>query len=112
MKSQLLDWSKLVSLALLLLATLIAGCSLFSRKAGVDSAGLDRTIESRVKTLLSQEPVLHSSQMSVKSSNGIVELAGFVDSTAAKDRAGLVAASAPGVAQVHNDLLVRAVSHP
>lgn len=111
MKSQPLVWSKLGSMALLL-AMLLAGCSLFSRKADVDSAALDRTIESRVKTLLSQEPMLHSSQISVQSSNSIVELAGFVDSTGAKDRAGLVAASAPGVAQVHNDLLVRAANNP
>ncbi|MGH7969558.1 MAG: BON domain-containing protein [Limisphaerales bacterium] len=44
--------------------------------------------------------------MKVQSLNGVVELSGFVDNQAARQRAGEIAASTPGVAQVYNNLLV------
>jgi osmotically-inducible protein OsmY len=42
----------------------------------------------------------------VHSLNGVVQLSGFVDSAAAKDRAGQIASSTKGVVQVYNNLLL------
>jgi hyperosmotically inducible protein len=45
-------------------------------------------------------------EVKVQSLNGVVQLSGFVDSPAAKDRAGQIAASTPGVVRVYNNLLL------
>jgi hyperosmotically inducible protein len=44
----------------------------------------------------------------VDSLRGNVQLSGFVDNQAQKDRAGQIAASAKDVVSVHNDLIVGA----
>ena len=56
--------------------------------------------------MLSEDPLTKDTRFTVESAGGVVELTGYVDSTAAKSRAGIIAASAPGVIQVRNDLLV------
>ena len=92
------------------LAGVATGCSMFSGKPSANSAEADRTIESQIRTRLKEEPIVRSALVNVTSTHAIVELTGFIDSAAAKSRAGLIAASVPGVAQVRNDLLVPAAT--
>jgi len=80
-------------------------CSIFSSKKepSVD----DRAIETRVSAALAQDPQLKDSRIIVESARGVVELTGFVATSEIKSRAGLLAASTPGVTQVYNDVVVQ-----
>jgi osmotically-inducible protein OsmY len=67
----------------------------------------DSVITTQVKTALLQEPALKSLQIGVKTFKDVVQLSGFVDSTASRQLAGSVAAAVKGVASVRNDLIVK-----
>ena len=82
------------------------GCGLFHKKTPPVTYD-DPQINARVESALKSEPLLKESRITVQSQNGIVQLSGEIDSLAAKERAGLAAASVPGILQVKNDLLVR-----
>jgi len=80
------------------------GCAVFSRPKP-ESAASDATLQMEVVKALSQDLALRGQPISVQSREGVIDLSGKVKSLAIKSRAGLVAASIPGVVQVHNDLL-------
>ncbi|HTL55549.1 MAG TPA: BON domain-containing protein [Candidatus Limnocylindrales bacterium] len=80
------------------------GCSRFSKRS--QPAVSDTVIKSQIENALNRDPLVEGAQVSVQSVNGIVELTGKTKSSAVKSRAGLIAASTPGVVQVHNDLLI------
>src|SRR5512134_708926 len=67
----------------------------------------DGTITASVKAKLIEDSTTKAHQINVETQKGVVQLAGFVDSTAAKARAGELASSVEGVAQVRNDLEIR-----
>ncbi|MGH7970425.1 MAG: BON domain-containing protein, partial [Limisphaerales bacterium] len=83
-----------------------SGCSLFGGRKPAMHAVNDRAIVDQIRAQLAEAPELKGAQVNVQSANGIVELTGTVESLAQKSRAGLIAASAAEVAQVHNDVLV------
>jgi osmotically-inducible protein OsmY len=87
-----------------LLLVLFMGCAVFSRPKP-ESAASDATLQMEVVKALSQDLALRGQPISVQSREGVIDLSGTVKSLAIKSRAGLVAASIPGVVQVHNDLL-------
>jgi hyperosmotically inducible periplasmic protein len=64
----------------------------------------DRTISSEVRSALASNPETQSSRIEVTTSNGVVQLAGFVDSNEQRAAAGNVASSVEGVRRVDNDL--------
>lgn len=99
-----------VSLLGLLTMSIACGCSLFSGNKNPPPTTDDRGIETHIQKALAEDSLLQRTQLRVRSADGIVELTGFVDSIIAKSRAGLVAASTPGVVQVHNDVLVRSAA--
>ena len=92
------------SASLTLLLIFLPGCSLFSR-AKPQSVPNDATLHAQVTNALSRDHTLQGEQIAVRSLEGVIDLSGTVKSPAIKARAGLVAASIPGVVQVHNDLL-------
>lgn len=99
----------LVCALVLMLLTIImgaTGCGLFHKKAPPVTYD-DPQIKTKVESVLKSEPLLKDSTITVQSRNGVVELSGEIDSIAAKERAGLAAASVPGIVQVKNGLLVR-----
>ena len=67
----------------------------------------DGTITASVKAKLVEDSTTKAHQINVETQKGVVQLAGFVDSTAAKTRASELANSVDGVAQVRNDLEIR-----
>ena len=114
MRMQLQESSRqLLSLSLMVTIAIAfgSGC-IFGGKPSPTAAVDDRAIETRISSALSKDYLLRDSPIVVKSAEGIVELTGFVGSTGTKSRAGLVAASTPGVVQVHNDVVVRAAPAP
>ena len=84
----------------------VTGCGLFHKKAPQVTYD-DPQITAKVESVLKSEPSLKDNRITIHSNNGVVELSGEVDSIATKERAGLIAAAIPGIAQVKNDLLVR-----
>ena len=64
-------------------------------------------ITTSVKAKLTDDPATKAYQINVGTEKGVVQLTGFVDSTAMKTRAGEVARSVDGVKSVRNDLEIR-----
>src|SRR6185295_1233490 len=67
----------------------------------------DATTTGRVKSALIADPVTKAHQIDVNTFKGTVQLDGFVDSAASKERAGQLARATKGVTAVHNNLAVR-----
>jgi hyperosmotically inducible protein len=68
----------------------------------------DSVTTGRVKAALIADPVTKAHQIDVETFKGTVQLNGFVDTAASKDRASQVAKSTKGVTAVHNNLTVKA----
>lgn len=83
------------------------GCagSEYSRSTGqyID----DKTVSTKVKTELLTDKEVKGTQVEVTTYNGVVQLSGFVDTPAEKDRAVEVARAVPGVREVRDDLVVK-----
>ena len=82
------------------------GCAVTQHRETAGAYAKDKEIEARIKTAMYRDPLVKGTQVEVKSLNGTVQLSGFVDSQQAKDRAGEIASSTPGVFQVYNNLLL------
>jgi hyperosmotically inducible protein len=67
----------------------------------------DATITTKIKADLVGDPVTKARQIHVRTRRGVVQLSGFVDSAASKERAGKIATDVEGVVKVHNNLLMR-----
>ena len=67
----------------------------------------DSVTTGRVKAALIADPVTKAHQIDVNTFKGTVQLDGFVDSAASKQRATEVARNTKGVTAVHNNLAVR-----
>jgi len=67
----------------------------------------DSVTTGRVKAALIADPVTKAHQIDVEVFKGTVQLNGFVDSSASKERASEVARNTKGVTAVHNNLTVR-----
>jgi osmotically-inducible protein OsmY len=67
----------------------------------------DSVISNTVRAKLVDDPDLNVFQIDVTTLQGEVQLSGFVDSQAAKSRAGSVAGGVDGVRRVHNNIVVR-----
>jgi osmotically-inducible protein OsmY len=67
----------------------------------------DSTITSKVKSAIFNEPSLKGWDINVETYKSVVQLSGFVNSTANVNTAGSVARSVKGVVSVKNDLLLK-----
>jgi len=67
----------------------------------------DTVMTGKVKAALMDTSNVKSGQINVETKSGVVQLSGFVDSAAMKDKAGTVAAGVSGVKEVQNVLVVR-----
>ena len=64
----------------------------------------DSVLTTKVKAALFDDPVTKARQINVETYRGVVQLSGFVDSSAEKSAATEVARSVGGVQEVRNDL--------
>jgi hyperosmotically inducible periplasmic protein len=85
---------------------LTSGCAVTSHKETVNEYAKDKEIAARVKTRLYADPATKGTEIEVQALRGTVQLSGFVDSQGARNRAGEIAATTPGVVQVYNNLLL------
>jgi len=82
------------------------GCAVTGGRETAGEYAKDKEIAARVKTRLYADPTTKGTEIEVQSLRGVVQLSGFVDNQAARNRAGELAASTPGVVQVYNNLLL------
>src|SRR6266851_8612254 len=80
------------------------GCAVTSGRESAGEYAKDKEIAARIKTRLYADPMTKGTEIEVQSLRGTVQLSGFVDNQAARNRAGEIAASTPGVVQVYNNL--------
>jgi osmotically-inducible protein OsmY len=64
----------------------------------------DSVLTTKVKAALFDDPVTKARQINVETYRGVVQLSGFVDSSAERSAATQVARSVSGVREVRNDL--------
>lgn len=102
MKASLL-FRALVVIGLLAGPVALTACSGETAGEYVD----DSVISNTVRAKLLDDKDLNIFQIDVRTLQGEVQLSGFVESQADKDRAGSVAAGVDGVKRVHNNLVVQ-----
>lgn len=83
----------------------VQGTQVAERSAGdvID----DAAITAKVKTALIDDELTKASQINVETRAGVVQLGGFVNTDAERDRATQVARSVSGVKEVRNDLQIK-----
>lgn len=99
---------------LVLLTTLIAfstfylsGCASSPTAESTGEYFDDSIITTKVKSDLIGDKAINSSNISVKTYKGIVQLSGFVNTPQQVLQAGQVASKVSGVVKVENDLIVK-----
>jgi hyperosmotically inducible protein len=91
-----------------LVAGALSACSVVEGKQTGEQYADDASITAKVKTQLASDVGLSpANQISVETSNRIVQLSGFVDSAAHKAQAESVARGVEGVEGVENDIIVQ-----
>jgi len=98
---------------LLVLASLITapvalttGCAVAHHQQTAKEYGHDAKLTAQIKAEMYRDPMVKGTEVNVTTMNGVVQLSGFVDTPEAKQRAGEIARSIPGVIDVRNDLLL------
>lgn len=89
------------------LATLTTGCAATPTKESTGEFVDDSTITAKVKAALMKNDVVKSSDVSVETFKGTVQLSGFVDNSAQKYTAAEVARGVKGVRDVENKITVK-----
>ena len=85
----------------------ITGCAGDSTSRSTGAYLDDKTISAKVKTDLYSDSQVKASQVDVTTYQGKVQLSGFVQTQAQKDRAAEIASKVKGVQTVQNDLQIR-----
>ena len=86
---------------------LAAGCASTSTRESTGQYIDDSSITTRVKKAIFDEPSLKVVQINVETYKSVVQLSGFVDSSAQIGTAGSVARAVEGVTSVKNDLRLK-----
>lgn len=87
--------------------TSVLGCASTSTQEGTGEYIDDTVITSKVKSAIYGEPSLKSVEINVETFKGVVQLSGFVSSTAAEYKAVEIAHSVKGVKSVKNDMRLK-----
>lgn len=85
----------------------VLGCASTSTQEGTGEYVDDTVITTKVKSAILGEPSLKSAEINVETFKGVVQLSGFVSSTAAENKAVEVARSIKGVKSVKDDMRVK-----
>lgn len=88
-------------------ATFATGCAGTRTDRSTGTYIDDKAIEAKVKSELLGDPDVKGLAVNVEVNNGRVQLSGFVDSLAQKNRAGELSRNVPNVQYVKNDLVVK-----
>lgn len=95
--------------ALFMALTLLtaAGCAASKTQEGTGQYIDDSVITSKVKTAILAEPTLSSAEINVETFKGVVQLSGFVNSSADIAKAVAVTRAVGGVVSVKNDMRLK-----
>jgi len=95
-----------VSAVALVMTLAMAACASTRTQKSPGEAIDDSVTTGRVKAALIADPVTKAHQIDVETFKGTVQLNGFVDTAASKERASEVARNTKGVTKVQNNLTV------
>lgn len=84
----------------------LAGCAATPTKEGTGEYFDDTVLTAKVKTALLKDPTVSGLAVNVETFKGVVQLSGFVKTTAERDRAHVVGREVAGVKQIKNDSLI------
>lgn len=90
----------------------LSACAATSTKESTGQYVDNSVLTAKVKTAIFNEPSLKSSEISVETYKGEVQLSGFVSSIEQTNKAVEVARGVPGVSSVKNDMRVKGSSNP
>lgn len=96
-----------VTLALVLGGAFLSGCTSTSTRESTGEYIDSSALTAKVKAALVKDEVVKARDVQVETFRGTVQLSGFVDTEAQKERATVVAQSVPGVVDVKNNLIVK-----
>jgi hyperosmotically inducible protein len=96
-----------VSAVVFVMALAMAACASTRTQKSPGEQVDDSVTTGRVKAALIADPVTKAHQIDVETFKGTVQLNGYVDTAASKDRAAQVAKGTKGVTAVHNNLTVK-----
>ncbi len=85
---------------------LTTGCAVTRGKETAGAYAKDKEINARIKTAMYADKQVKGTEVNVNTLNGVVQLSGFVNTQAEKDRAGEIASRVPGVVKVYNNILL------
>jgi len=94
-------------LVLLILIVALVACESKPKQSSTGEYIDDSVITTEIKAQLAKNDFLKSLEISVETRKGTVQLAGFVNSQQAADKAGEIARSVKGVQSVKNNLIVK-----
>jgi hypothetical protein len=93
-----------------MLCLLLAACAGSTSRQSTGEYVDDAVVTAKVKATLLEAPDIRSAAISVETYKGVVQLSGFVDSRAMRDRAASLTSRVPGVTRVINDLVIKTES--
>ena len=110
MKTKITTLYLAVCLTLPLATVVLSGCAgdKYNRSTGeyID----DKSVSMRVKSALNDNPEYKFDDVNVTTFRGTVQLSGFVNTSAQKSKAALIAKTVQGVHEVENNISVKEVS--
>jgi osmotically-inducible protein OsmY len=90
-----------------IMAMAVSACAPTSKSEGTGGYLDDTVVTTKVKSALLGEKNLKSTQISVETFKGRVQLSGFVDSSQDANRAVQISRGVPGVKSVSNQMQIR-----
>src|SRR5690348_835622 len=99
--------NKLLTFVTAILLASLLGCAGTSTKEGTGEYVDDTVITTKVKAAIFDEPSLKSAEINVETFKGVVQLSGFVRSSANESTAVEVARNVAGVKSVKNDMRLK-----
>ena len=97
----------LSALFMALMLVTAVGCASTTKHEGTGEYVDDAVITTKVKAAIFDDPAVKSTEVSVETFKGVVQLSGFVSSQAAMNRAVEVTRKVSGVKSVKNDMRLK-----
>lgn len=94
-------------LAAAFVALALAACASTDKREGTGEYFDDSVLTTKVKAALLKDPAVSGLAVNVETFKGVVQLSGFVKTSAERNRAVELARAVAGVKQVRSDILLR-----
>ncbi|MBU3613050.1 BON domain-containing protein [Polynucleobacter sp. MG-27-Goln-C1] len=104
--------NKITALAFTGILISLSACAATDTKESTGQYVDNSVLTAKVKTAIFNEPTLKSSEITVQTFKGEVQLSGFVSSIDQTNKAVEVARGIPGVTSVKNDMRVKGSNNP